>query len=66
MGKTKKDGGLLKGNKLPEHGPKSEGVDPLTVGKTTYGEDVKSASNDSRAERGFAGTQKPAEKSKKK
>lgn len=31
-------------NVLPAHGPKHEGVDPLTEGKTTYGEDVKGAS----------------------
>lgn len=41
MATKEDDGGLRKGNVLPPHGPKHEGRDPLTVGKTTYGEDVK-------------------------
>lgn len=28
-------------NILPPHGPKGEGVDPLTTGEKTYGEDIK-------------------------
>lgn len=45
MGKSKTDdNGLLPGNQLPAHGPVGEGVDPLTAGQTTYGDDVKGAS----------------------
>lgn len=36
-------------NVLPEHGPRGEGVDPLTKGKTTYGrEDVQALSRKER------------------
>lgn len=38
------DGQISKDGKLPAHGPRNEGVDPLTTGQTTYGEDVKGAS----------------------
>ena len=44
MGKSEK-------NILPEHGPKFEGVDPLTAGETTHGESVKDASRKFREER---------------
>lgn len=32
---------IAKDGSLPTKGPIGEGVDPLTEGKTTYGEDVK-------------------------
>lgn len=47
MGKYEID----KDGNLPLTGPKHEGVDPLTTGQKSFGEDVKAESEKARAEK---------------